>query len=478
MNGSSSRSSAWLSWAQQPREQGGLGLAPHQAAGVVGNLVKESGDDLPAWGPTGDNRTAWGTAQWREDRLRALQQMYPDSYQTMESQQSFMRHELDTTHNKAYKALQAARTPEEAATAFNRLYEVSADNTGGREKAARQLMAQFGGGGTPASPGALTSSFAPTESKSSMPAPALSADETLGPGALGSVSQDKMSVIGQALAGMGSSLAGISNPDQAKVLAAQSASMQKQAVDHGTWSNTVLPDGRLLVANNKNPNLTRIVGQPGQYAKPEKDDYAKEADKLAAKADAERFADVNAASATADQNLAKIQKMRKATLDRNVTFGGGGDLTASAKNWLYSMGGNPDGLTSTQLIEQAAKENQLGHAKALGSNPTNYEDKIISASQGLGLDRTRELNLANQDALEAVYRHQKALAEEARKYKKANGKLDDGWLEHQAQWEQEHPLDTTPRTRFEAGGSAAPATAAPKTNTFKTPNGKSVTWSY
>jgi hypothetical protein len=194
----------------------------------------------------------------------------------------------------------------------------------------------------------------------------------------------------------------------------------------------------------------------GNYAKPEKDAYQTEADKLAAKADADRFGDVTTAMATADQNLSKLQRMRKATLDPNVVFGGGGDVAASAKNWLYSMGGNPDGLTSTQLVEQAAKENQLGHAKALGSNPTNYEDKIISASQGLGLDRTRELNLANQDALEAVYNHQKALAQEAMKYKKANGKLDEGWLEHQARWEQEHPLDTTPRTRFEAGGPAAP----------------------
>jgi len=60
---------SWLDFAMRPFDQGGLGLAKHQAAGLVGNLQQESGGGIPAWGPTGDNRTAWGSAQWRADRL-------------------------------------------------------------------------------------------------------------------------------------------------------------------------------------------------------------------------------------------------------------------------------------------------------------------------------------------------------------------------------------------------------------------------
>jgi hypothetical protein len=460
MNGSSSRASSWLNWAQQPREAGGLGLAPHQAAGIVGNLVHESGQDLNPWGPTGDNGTAWGTAQWRGDRLARLKQL--PNYQTVEGQQAFMRQELDGPENKAYAALQSAKTPEEAAHAWDALYERSDGSTRGQRMAsARSLMDQFGGAApaSDAAPGALTTAFAPTEKT---PMPALSADSTLGPGALAADPQ-KTGLFGlptisdnsyDALMGMASSLAGISDPDHAKALIAQQAANKKVAGDTGSWSIHTFPNGQSVLLNSKG----QMKPLQGNYAAPEKNVYQDEADKLAAKADAERYGDVTTAMATADQNLSKIQRMRKATLDPNVTFGGAGDISAAAKNWLYSMGGNPDGLTSTQLVEQAAKENQLGHAKALGANPTNYEDKIISASQGLGLDRTREVNLANQDALEAVYNHQKALAQEAVKYKKANGKLDDGWLEHQAQWEKEHPLDTSPRTRFEAaGGTAAPA---------------------
>lgn len=117
MIGGPNRATQWLTWAQQPREQGGLGLAPHQAAGIVGNLVHESGQDLSPWGPTGDNGTAWGTAQWRGDRLARLKQL--PNYQTVEGQQAFMREELDGSENKAYRALQAAKTPEEAAHAWD-----------------------------------------------------------------------------------------------------------------------------------------------------------------------------------------------------------------------------------------------------------------------------------------------------------------------------------------------------------------------
>jgi hypothetical protein len=315
MIGSSSRASSWLNWAQQPREAGGLGLAPHQAAGVVGNLVKESGDDLPAWGPTGDNRTAWGTAQWRNERLDRLKQMYPDNYQTVEAQQAFMRHELDTTHNKAYQALQAAQTPEEAATAFNRLYEVSADNTGGREKAARQFMAQFGGGTSSAEPGALTSAFAPTESKSSsMPTPALSADETLGPGALAlAPPQDKMAVIGQALSGMGSSLAGISNPDQAKAITAQALAMQKQGVDQGTWSHIqTFPNGTAMYVNSKDPR--KSIAIPGNFAKPEKpevDEYEKAAKIAGAKSYQDYGDSVASAASNANGMAGDVAELKR-----------------------------------------------------------------------------------------------------------------------------------------------------------------------
>jgi hypothetical protein len=152
---------SWIDFAQRPRERGGLGLQAHQAAGVVGNLLQESGPGLNPWGPSGDNGSAWGTAQWRNERLSGLanfSRANGTDPRTREAQQAWMRQELDTTHAPAYAALQQARSPEEAATAFNHLYEVSADRSGQRERNARALygadQSPMGySGNTPVAPG-------------------------------------------------------------------------------------------------------------------------------------------------------------------------------------------------------------------------------------------------------------------------------------------------------------------------------------
>jgi hypothetical protein len=479
MIGSGSRATSWLTWAQQPREAGGLGLAPHQAAGVVGNLVKESGDDLPSWGPTGDNRTAWGTAQWRNERLDALKQMYPDSYQTVESQQAFMRHELDTTHNKAYQALQAARTPEEAATAFNRLYEVSADNTGGREAAARRFMDQFGGAAsTEDAPGALTNAFAPTESKRSMPSPALSADETLGPGVLGS--QDKLSVIGQALAGMGSSLAGISNPDQAKVLAAQAASMQKQAVDQGTWSHIMTPDGRLLLTNSKDPRKTIQV--PGNFAKPQEDDYEKAAKTASAKSNQDYGDGLASAAANANGMAGDVATLRQVFSNPAVYQGIGGEWAQSARKLYAGITGDTEGAKniadgdiaralSNKLALKLVQDN--GNGKLLPGSFSDSDRKFVT-QMSTSLENNPDANQRLLDIYQrTIERAQQADAARAA-HLDANGGIyrptirgEIGSL--QKKWADEDKARGEPDIKPSAGA------AKPAANTFKTKSG--VTWS-
>jgi hypothetical protein len=67
--------------------------------------------------------------------------------------------------------------------------------------------------------------------------PALSADSMLGPGALNPLRRASGLNVSDntydGLMGMASSLAGISNPDQAKALIAQQAAMKKVAGDTG-----------------------------------------------------------------------------------------------------------------------------------------------------------------------------------------------------------------------------------------------------
>jgi hypothetical protein len=138
---------SWYDFARKPLDQGGLGLTHEQAAGKVANLQAESGKNIAPWGVTGDNGTAFGAAQWRNDRFANLQKFAADrglDYRSTAAQQAFMRHEYLGSENRAYKALTAAQTPGQAATAINRYYERSADNTGGRESNAERLARTLG----------------------------------------------------------------------------------------------------------------------------------------------------------------------------------------------------------------------------------------------------------------------------------------------------------------------------------------------
>lgn len=101
------------------------GLAPHQAAGIVGNLQGESGQGLnPNAVNKGDGRDgsdSIGIGQWNGTRAQALK-AYADSKGTswndLNTQLEFLHSELKGPEAKAYAALNAAQTPEEAGQAM------------------------------------------------------------------------------------------------------------------------------------------------------------------------------------------------------------------------------------------------------------------------------------------------------------------------------------------------------------------------
>lgn len=237
-------SSGWMDFSQRSREEGGLGLERHQASGLVGNLKNESGQGLDPWGVTGDNGTAWGTAQWRGDRLENLKAHAATNgadHRSVEAQQAFMRHEFDGLENRSYKALLASKTPEEAATAVNTRYERSADRSGNRERSARQLY--DGTSGPTAieaamgrrSTGSQPMAYADTNT------PALSPQ--VPPGALQAGGQpvvpDKWAVFGQMLKDMAPGIA--QDPAHAQVLEASAAAGRPKATAAGTWSQSIDP---------------------------------------------------------------------------------------------------------------------------------------------------------------------------------------------------------------------------------------------
>lgn len=267
---------SWMGFAQRSRDDGGLGLAPHQAAGLVGNLQNESGSSIPAWGPTGDNGSAWGTAQWRGDRLDNLKSYAADNgldHRSVEAQQAFMRHEFDTTENSSYKALQAAQTPEAAATAVNTQYERSADRSGNRERAARALMD---------GPTAIDAAMGRTRSTGSQAMAYAAPDPTVTPPALNQqqpqgaltaggqpVSPNNWDTFAQMLKDMAPGIA--QDPAHAQVLEAAANATRPAKAVAGTWSVHTFPDGTVGRVNNQTGIVLDNKGVPitGDHSKEE-----------------------------------------------------------------------------------------------------------------------------------------------------------------------------------------------------------------
>ena len=98
------------------------GIKPHIAAGIVGNLMKESYRDIR---PTasGDKGTAFGIAQWRLDRRRNLEEFAGENINDLNTQLDFLVHELEGEYKSVKSSLDKTTTPEEAALVFSKKYE-------------------------------------------------------------------------------------------------------------------------------------------------------------------------------------------------------------------------------------------------------------------------------------------------------------------------------------------------------------------
>lgn len=99
------------------------GLSKVAAAGLVGNLMRESRMDPNALNPD-KYGGAHGLAQFRGARWKNLQKMY-GSNPTFEQQLDYIWHELNTTHKKGLQMLKSSRTVDEAAKNAFGYYEFS-----------------------------------------------------------------------------------------------------------------------------------------------------------------------------------------------------------------------------------------------------------------------------------------------------------------------------------------------------------------
>ena len=105
------------------------GYSPVVAAGIVGNLIAESGLKTDILG-TADDKGSNGIAQWHSGRLTGLKKFAKSTnrkWDDLDAQLDYITYELNNDYKFAKNKLMHARTPEEASDIFMRQYEKPAD---------------------------------------------------------------------------------------------------------------------------------------------------------------------------------------------------------------------------------------------------------------------------------------------------------------------------------------------------------------
>lgn len=101
-----------------------MGFSASAAAGVVGNLVQESGLRTDA---IGDNGTSGGLAQWHNERLDALKRFAAargKEWTDLDTQIEFLVEEMRTSYADTYAKMQNAELPEIAGQIMTDEYEI------------------------------------------------------------------------------------------------------------------------------------------------------------------------------------------------------------------------------------------------------------------------------------------------------------------------------------------------------------------
>ncbi len=114
------------------------GFSPAQAAGIIGNMQIESGFKTDAYNA---GEGAIGLCQWEGGRRTKLEAFAGNKVGDWKTQVDFMVHEMQTSESGAYAQVKAAKTPSQAASAFDRYYERSSGEARGKRISAAENFA-------------------------------------------------------------------------------------------------------------------------------------------------------------------------------------------------------------------------------------------------------------------------------------------------------------------------------------------------
>jgi hypothetical protein len=114
------------------------GWSAAQSAGIVGNLMQESGSGID---PTASDGVAHGIAQWQGGRLQPMWNWVaswananndPDGKNSFNGQLNYIEYDLTHGHSSVGAIIKKASTPRDAANDWNKYYEISADTSSTR----------------------------------------------------------------------------------------------------------------------------------------------------------------------------------------------------------------------------------------------------------------------------------------------------------------------------------------------------------
>jgi hypothetical protein len=99
-----------------------LACTPSQAAGIVGNLLGESGPEMNP-GQNQFGGPAFGIVQWEASRLQDLKEFAKENLTDFKTQLNFMKHELLGKERSAFAAIKTATNRKDAALIVRERYE-------------------------------------------------------------------------------------------------------------------------------------------------------------------------------------------------------------------------------------------------------------------------------------------------------------------------------------------------------------------
>ncbi|HSX34340.1 MAG TPA: phage tail tip lysozyme [Candidatus Saccharimonadales bacterium] len=129
------------------------GYSAAQSAGIVGNLIQESGWSIS---PTASDGVAHGIAQWQGGRLQPMWSWVAawaskngdkDGKNSFQGQLHYLVYDLNGQHSSVKKKILALNNEVEVANAWNKYYEISADTSSKRGDNARKVLAAANAGG-------------------------------------------------------------------------------------------------------------------------------------------------------------------------------------------------------------------------------------------------------------------------------------------------------------------------------------------